>query len=305
MRRVRIRPPLLALIAVTAAIVIASAALHVAGGATAASGSGDAGGSATAAAGKRENAPIKPVKQQPLLRLPDPLPDRTVRVPILMYHRIAVIQGDEPAITVDLTVDPGEFRLQMEWLHEHGYRTITQTQLFEALEEGKPLPDKPVMLTFDDGYRGIARVAAPIMSTYGFVGTAYVITDRIVRNPAADPTWLTWNQLRILEQRGWDIGSHTVAHTEIPRLSEADAMQTLRRSRRALERNLGHPVQWFCYPAGRVDAKSVEWVRRAGYVLATTTESGDVLSASDPLRLPRVRVSNSTGVRGLAAALSG
>lgn len=81
-------------------------------------------------------------------------------------------------------------------------------------------------------------------------------------------------------------------------------MQTLRQSRRALERHLGHPVQWFCYPAGRVDDKSVEWVRSAGYVLATTTESGDTLSAQDPLRLQRIRISNSTGVRGLAAALS-
>jgi peptidoglycan/xylan/chitin deacetylase (PgdA/CDA1 family) len=220
-----------------------------------------------------------------------------------MYHRIAVLQGDEPRVTQGLTVDPGEFRLQMQWLKEQGYTTITQLQLFKALEEGGTLPDKPIMLTFDDGYRGIATIAAPIMTQLGFVGTAYVITDRIARDPKRAPTWLTWRQLRILEQRGWDIGSHTVSHTELPGLSEAAALKTLRASRFALERQLGHPVQWFCYPAGAVDAASVEWVRKAGYVLATTTQEGDVHNAADPLRLSRIRVANSTGVRGLADAL--
>ena len=82
------------------------------------------------------------------------------------------------------------------------------------------------------------------------------------------------------------------------------AMKTLRQSRFTLERHLGHPVQWFCYPAGSVDQKSVDEVKKAGYVLATTTKSGDTLSAQDPLQLERIRISNTTGVRGLSAALS-
>ena len=292
----RIRPALLALIAVTAAVIVAAGVLHWT--------SRDTAARATPPA-KTDGGtkPIKPVKDVPQLTLPDPLPTRTVTVPILMYHRIAVLQGDEPAVTQSLTVDPGEFRLQMQWLQEHGYTSITQLQLFKALEEGASLPEKPIMLTFDDGYRGIATIAAPIMKQAGFIGTAYVITDRIATNPKRAPTWLTWTQLRILEQRGWDIGSHTVSHTEIPHMSETAALRTLRASRFALERHLGHPVQWFCYPAGAVDAKSVDWVRKAGYVLATTTQEGDVHSAADPLRLSRVRVSNTTGVRGLAAVL--
>lgn len=296
-----LRPPLLALIVVTAAVVVGAGVLHWTGSGSAARGGGS---KAATGGGKTGAAEVKPVKQVPELKLPDPLPTRTLKVPILMYHRIAVLQGDEPAVTQALTVDPGEFRLEVQWLKEKGYHTISQQQLFEALEQGKPLPDNPIMLTFDDGYRGIATIAAPIMKQVGFTGTAYVITDRIATNPKRAPTWLTWAQLRILEQRGWDIGSHTVSHTEIPHMSEAAAMQTLRASRFALERHLGHPVQWFCYPAGAVDQKSVDWVRKAGYVLATTTKEGDVHSAADPLRLSRIRVSNTTGVRGLAAALS-
>ena len=221
-----------------------------------------------------------------------------------MYHRIAVLAGDEPAVTVGLTVDPGEFTLQMQWLKDSGFTSITQMQLYDALELGKPLPPKPVLITFDDGYRGIATTAAPIMTRVGMIGTAYVITDRIAQLKKTAPTWLTWPQLRTLEQRGWDIGSHTVSHSEIPHMSTDAAMKTLRGSRFVLEKHLGHPVQWFCYPAGAVNAAAVADVQKAGYVLATTTQSGLDHSAANPLELSRIRIANNTGVRGLAAALS-
>jgi peptidoglycan/xylan/chitin deacetylase (PgdA/CDA1 family) len=299
----RSRPALVLLIIAAAIVIGSSAVLNATSDLSSAGGASTSETAAPANDGGEQKA-VEPVKDVPLLTLPDPLPNRVLNVPILMYHRIAVLRGDEPQVTVGLTVDPGEFLLQMSWLHDQGYTTISQLQLYRALEEGAPLPEKPIMLTFDDGYRGVATVAAPMMSKFGFIGTAYVITDRIAKSKKAAPTWMTWSQLRILEQRGWDIGSHTVSHTELPGMSEEDALQTLRRSRSTLERNLGHPVQWFCYPAGAVDDTSVDWVRQAGYVLATTTESGDTLSARDPLRLQRIRISNATDVRGLAAALS-
>lgn len=282
--------------AIVFAVVAASAILHRTTAPSAAS----------AAETPKANAAktVKPVKTVPSLTLPDPLPTRTVRVPILMYHRIAVLAGDEPAVTVGLTVDPGEFTLQMQWLKDSGFTSITQMQLYDALELGKPLPPKPVLITFDDGYRGIATTAAPIMTRVGMIGTAYVITDRIAQLKKTAPTWLTWPQLRTLEQRGWDIGSHTVSHSEIPHMSTDAAMKTLRGSRFVLEKHLGHPVQWFCYPAGAVNAAAVADVQKAGYVLATTTQSGLDHSAANPLELSRIRIANNTGVRGLAAALS-
>lgn len=292
----RARPALIVLTVIVVVVVAGSSFLHQTTNSSAAPSAVTVQANATTVA--------EPVKDVPLLTLPDPLPTRTVRVPILMYHRIAVLAGDEPAVTVDLTVDPGEFTLQMQWLQDNGYTSITQMQLYRALEEGEPLPDKPVLITFDDGYRGIATIAAPIMTRVDMVGTAYVITDRIANLKKTSPTWLTWSQLRTLEQRGWDIGSHTVAHTELPKMTPEAALKTLRASRSQLEKRLAHPVQWFCYPAGSVDPASVELVKQAGYVLATTTKSGDVHSAANPLQLSRIRITNSTGVRGLADALS-
>ncbi|MFM8612661.1 MAG: polysaccharide deacetylase family protein [Actinomycetota bacterium] len=218
------------------------------------------------------------------LVLPRPLPDRTLDVPILMYHRIA---------------------RQMAWLADAGYASITQRQLFAALMEGAPLPERPVLITFDDGYREIAETAAPIMARHGLTGTAYVITDRILADPAAAPLWMTEDQLRDLAAAGWDIGSHTVTHQELTLVDEATALRELRASRFRLERILGRPVQWFCYPVGEYDTASEGLVRRAGYVLAVTTDEGTLQRADQPLLLQRVRVSDDTGVAGLRARLGG
>ncbi len=88
----------------------------------------------------------------PPLQLPTPLPSRTVDVPILMYHRIDRADPTLPEIPRSLTVDPQTMKGQMLWLAYHGRHTITQRRLFDALMHGTPLPEHPVLITFDDGY---------------------------------------------------------------------------------------------------------------------------------------------------------
>ncbi len=238
----------------------------------------------------------------PPLTLPQPLPARTLRVPILMYHRVDVVRPTLPAITRRLTVDPRDFEAQMRWLQGHGYHTITQLQLFDALEHGAPLPARPIVITFDDGYRDVLGKASPILARLHMRATAYVITGRI---SGPDPSFLAWPQLRLLEERGVEIGSHTVTHRELTRLTDAQDLSELRDSRRALEQHLGHSVQWFAYPAGAEDTRVVALVREAGYVLATTTHPGATQDARAPFELHRFEVLDSTGVTGLAALLSG
>ncbi|MCX6412325.1 MAG: hypothetical protein NTZ81_08250 [Actinobacteria bacterium] len=114
----RVRPALIVLTAIVVAVVAGSSLLQRTSNSSAAP--------ATTTKKAEATTVAEPVKDVPLLTLPDPLPTRTVRVPILMYHRIAVLAGDEPAVTVDLTVDPGEFALEMQWLKDNGYTSITQ-----------------------------------------------------------------------------------------------------------------------------------------------------------------------------------
>jgi peptidoglycan/xylan/chitin deacetylase (PgdA/CDA1 family) len=234
------------------------------------------------------------------LRLPRRLPYRERVVPILMYHRISVASPSAPEITRRLTVHPTTFARQMKWLKRHGYRTLTQRQLFEGLMCGRRLGRKPIVITFDDGYRDNYLNASPVLARLGMHATAYVITRRI---SSKDRSFLTWRQLRALERRGVEIGSHTVSHRALTGLSDSQAFAELVKARRTLERRLGHRVPWLAYPFGSYDARIERLARRAGYLLAVTTQWGTRQSARRPFALPRLRILDSTGVRGLAAML--
>ena len=217
-----------------------------------------------------------------------------------MYHRINVVRPTTPAHSRGLIVHPTLFARHMAWLKRRGYETVTQRQLFDALVLGRPLPRRPIMITFDDGYRDVFFRASPGLVRHGFSATAYVVSGRV---SGPDPSFLTWGMLKALEARGIEIGSHTVRHADLTALSPRAALADLVTSRRTLERGLGHPVQWLAYPFGRFDARVERLARQAGYVLATTTQPGARHDARRPLALKRVRVLDTTGVSELAALL--
>jgi peptidoglycan/xylan/chitin deacetylase (PgdA/CDA1 family) len=235
------------------------------------------------------------------LRLPPRLPARQVVVPILMYHRINLVTRSTPAESRGLTVHPAVFARQMTWLNRQGYHTITQRGLFEALMCGRPLGPRPIVITFDDGYRDAFFRASPVLTRLGMHATAYVVSGRI---SGRDPSFLTWPLLHALERRGIEIGSHTVAHRDLTTLSDSELLADLAGSRRTLERKLRHRVPWLAYPFGAYNPRVERLARRAGYLLAVTTRTGAVQHARQPFALPRLRVLDSTGVRGLAAMLA-
>ncbi len=236
----------------------------------------------------------------PPLRYPSTVPARTLDVPILMYHRIGPLPQVSGPYSAGLTVRPGVFVAQMRWLHAHGFHAISQRELFGALEWGRPLPSRPVMITFDDGYRDVLFNAAPVLRRLDMPATAYVITGRI---SGSDPSFLTWRDLRDLEQDGFTIGSHTVHHLDLTTLSSGQAWLELKQSRQTLQRHLGVPVRWFSYPAGAEDPAVVSLARKAGYLLAVTTQPGVAQSASEPLLLHRYEILRGEGVAGLASLL--
>lgn len=287
--------------ALAAAALVAASACLSGGEATATVDGRETSTAAAARTAPVGGMPVSPVDSDCPLRLPSPLPDRTRVVPILMYHRINVVDASTPSITRRLTVHPDVFRRQMRWLKRHGYRTLTQRMLFDALMCGDRLGRKPILITFDDGYRDAYRKASPVLARFGMRATAYVITGRI---SGSDPSFLTWRQLRLLEARGVEIGSHTVSHRPLTSLSDEQASAELLKSRRVLERRLGHRIPWLAYPIGAYDARIETLARRAGYRLAVTTEYGALQSARRPLALRRLRILDSTGVRGLASMLA-
>lgn len=276
-------------------------AVEVADGTTTATDPAATTDGATTAADAAPSPATDPGHETARVTLPGVMPPGSVRVPVLMYHRIADPAPIKTQLERSLNVPPADFAAQMRWLDANGFTTITQSQLFAAMAHDAPLPKKPVLVTFDDGYIDIAKTAMPILRRRGMVATAYVITSRVT---GPDRAFMKFKALRRIEAAGIEVGSHSETHADLTAISDASVMQELDGSRRTLERGLGHPVQWLCYPAGRFNANVEALARRAGYVLAVTTEPGSVHDRSRPFAVSRVRVSNTTGVAGLRDALT-
>jgi len=215
-------------------------------------------------------------------------------VPILMYHLIAAAPAD--AAYPDLYVRPATFARQMRYLHEAGYQAVSLGRVFDAWAGAATLPDKPVVISFDDGYPSHYLTAAPIMRLYGWKGLLnadWKVLDESPRLLA---------QLRLLAEAGWEMGSHALTHPDLTTLSGEQLEEEVGGSRTVLSEQLGVPIDFFCYPAGRYDDEVVAAVKEAGYRGATTTDPGLALK-SEPFRLKRVRVSERMSLEGFAAAV--
>jgi peptidoglycan/xylan/chitin deacetylase (PgdA/CDA1 family) len=222
----------------------------------------------------------------------------SVRVPILMFHRVASEATATDAVSRSLTIPPEVFAAELRWLHDNGYHPVTLRAVFLALYEGAPLPARPLVLTFDDGYVDAVTTIAPLLRRYGWPATFFVITGRL-----GETAFLTWPEVRALDSAGDEIGSHTVDHVDLPAADAASRWAEVADSKRALERHLGHPVYWFAYPAGRYDQEVEADLVRAGYLLAVTTDPGSTISSASPMATPRVRIAGPGSVEQLAAAV--
>lgn len=221
-----------------------------------------------------------------------------VRVPILMYHYIRTNPDPRDKIGFGLSVTPGDFAQQMSWLASNGYHPIDLADLRAYLRGQTPLPAKPVVLTFDDGYRDLYTTAYPILRAHRFKAVAYVVSGFL-----GSPANVTAEQVLEMEAGGVQVGSHTVSHVDLTRASPSELRRELVESRASLEALVGHPVVDFCYPAGRYNDAVVRAVQASGYESATTTEPGSVHGAADRFLWSRIRVSGGESLSQFAADL--
>lgn len=221
-------------------------------------------------------------------------------VPILMYHVITKAPPDAPY--PDLYVSSADFSKQMRWLERHGYTAVTQHDVWAHWQRGAALPRKPIVISFDDGYRSVYETALPLMRARSWPG----VLNLTVKNLRVAGGLTPYN-VRTLIDSGWELASHSVTHPNLPSLSDRELAREVTRSRAILRSRFDVPVAFFCYPAGRYDSRVIRAVRRAGYLGATTTVEG-LARPDEPYELRRVRVSGSDGASGLAkklVALSG
>ncbi len=229
------------------------------------------------------------------------------RMPILMYHHVT---DAPPASELDarLTVTDADFTRQLTYLRCAGYYSITLSQLFDGIFNGAPLPEKPVVLTFDDGYGDAYTDAFPLLRSAGFGGTFGIVTGWV-----GQPASVTWEQLREMAAAGMEIASHSVSHPDLGKASDAIVRDQLSRSKRDLEERLGQPVQFFVYPAGEPfrfgtaerQAQVVPMVQEAGYRGALTARWNLLQDPAAPFALNRVRVSGGVDIRKFAENMGG
>lgn len=181
-------------------------------------------------------------------------PPGEVLAPILLYHHVG---GESKSKRYQVSVE--DFDAQMHSLKAKGYTAIPLSLLVEALSEGADLPPKPVVITFDDGYRDIFENALPVLQQDGFTATVYVIVGQVGLK-----SYLSAGQLKELVLQGWEVGSHTYTHASLRKVG-VNLKREIETSRQDLQELLGTSVLSFSFPYGLTSNSVTDLVKEAGY----------------------------------------
>ncbi len=229
---------------------------------------------------------------------------RQPTIPILMYHKVgAPVQSKADRF---LNVSAPDFARQMRLLARLGYHGITFREACEGLAGRAGLPERPVCVTFDDGYTNVAEFAAPVLERRGWPGTVFVPTAYVGQAntwPSAvdEPILpiMDWTTLKGLVEAGWEMAGHSHSHPRLGDLSDDEALSEIATGKRELEENVGTSVSTFCYPFGSYNERTPELLRQAGFAGACTTRSGLAHLGLNPFLLPRVKIAYRDGAPGL------
>ena len=209
-------------------------------------------------------------------------------IPILTYHRLTK-DCNSP-----LCLRGSTFEHQMRYLKENGFHVISPKELLAFLEYKQRLPKKSVMITVDDGYRSVYKVAYPILKKYGFTATFFIYTNFVGVSKMA----VTWNQLKEMKTDGFSIGSHTIYHSDLtmPKDGETEAdwmarvHKELHGSKKIIDKKLRQETYLLAYPYGKYDQRSINIAKEAGYKIAMSVQRGGNAFFANPLYLRRDQI---------------
>jgi peptidoglycan/xylan/chitin deacetylase (PgdA/CDA1 family) len=220
-------------------------------------------------------------------------------VPVLMYHRICVLSPAEARSPLlrDLTVAPAEFDRQMAYLTSNGFTVLTVEEIADSLQAQRPLPEKAVAITMDDGYRDNFSEAFPILQRYHVPATCFLVTSTL-----DTPGHLAWRDLAMMRSLT-TFESHTVHHFDLTKLPPALLTAELADAKSTLEAALHSSVTHLAYPSGAYNETVMDAARACGYRFAWKKGGGPVTPTDDPLMLPRIRVRGDTTMEEFARLL--
>lgn len=221
------------------------------------------------------------------------------RVPVLAYHYVADVPPPAGPYASGMTVRTADFKAQMRYLAAQGYHTVSLGDLYLARKGLTSLPEKPVVLTFDDGGLDNYWVAFPILRTYGFTATFFVVTGKVGAAGHMD-----WEDLRTMADAGMSIESHTVSHpADLRTLDDSRLAQELGTSRKTIAEHLGTFPESLSYPSGHFDQRVIAAAEAAGYLLAVSTDVGTDDGSQADFQIRRIRVVAFESLHDFSAAL--
>jgi peptidoglycan/xylan/chitin deacetylase (PgdA/CDA1 family) len=227
------------------------------------------------------------------------------RIPVLLYH---AVMDDPPPWIAPFTVRPRQFLAQLDAIRDSGRTALTATGLTEALGGRAPLPERPIVVTVDDGFADLPGFTAPALAERGLTGTAYLTTGALARDPGCllpPAPMMTLRQVKEVADCGLEIGAHTVTHPQLDTLSAGRVLRELQTPKAVLEDLLGEPVPAFAYPHGYNSPAVRRLVRAAGYSSATAVRNALSSTRDDPFRIARLMLKSTDTTAELAFWLEG
>jgi peptidoglycan/xylan/chitin deacetylase (PgdA/CDA1 family) len=219
---------------------------------------------------------------------------RSIKVPILMYHYISIPPKGSDRYRVDLSVSPHDFESELSYLSTNSYTSISLYDLYNYLATGARLPARPVVITFDDGYRDAYANAYPLLKKYHMTGTFFVVSDFI---NSGDSAYMTWEMVKEMAQAGMSIESHSRWHPDLRNRSNDFLIYQILGPIEAITAYTGKRPHFFCYPSGKYDAAVIRVLKSADTWAAVTTQQGVTHSFNDAMTWTRVRVRGSTTIQ--------
>ncbi|NOU69148.1 polysaccharide deacetylase family protein [Paenibacillus sp. LMG 31461] len=217
-----------------------------------------------------------------------PYASSKVSIPVLNYHSVTIDPGNV------VVISPAKLEAQMKYLSDHGYTPISLTTFINLIEKKSvhAAPDKPVLLTFDDGYVDNVEEAMPILAKYNFPATLFMSPGMV-----EDAGYLNWEQVKQLQQAGWDIQPHGMTHPHLPKLSAEQQAYEITEARKLIEEKLGTQADVFCYPYGEYNQTTLKVLKDYGFRYAFTIDQGYTTNQQYPYSLKRLFINGEESLK--------
>lgn len=194
----------------------------------------------------------------------------SVALPVIVYHGVRPNYLGETAEIKRYTVEPVTLDNELAYLRDNNYHVVSLVALSKYFDEGVPLPTKPIVLTFDDGWKNQYTYAFPLLKKYGFTATFFIFTSAV-----GHKNFMSWDEIREMDTAGMTIGGHTRTHPYLTKITDPQILEKeISGGKEVIESHIGHKIEVFAYPFGLYNATTTKAVRKAGYRIARTSKPG-------------------------------